>query len=307
MHATGTSEVRTCPVIAETPSVDGICGTGDAITGSAQPVSPAGSARPAVARDLDLAELSNGGLSLSSLPAVSGTMQTVVLRKEPVRIGGPSSRRTGTRLLVESVRGDRLAVMDPADHHSPPSGISDGNNKSSGEGGGNPGSKCHNNNRGSDNTPDHRVVRDTDGNLYAVMIRSVVEGRHRFKICGDQPMFPGQRKSRESGYHTYAEAKNWSGPGVRFSMKLRGQGAAAGGAPSTSKYVAEAFGPAFLHWGRGRPRGFLIKDAASEGGECARITVLGEAKAVSVRPGHDVRLMICFATIIDEMVENRLR
>jgi hypothetical protein len=312
----GHCEDPSCALNVENPAVsnDGVLGR---IAASIEVVLPTETTRSTVGRDVDLADLSNIGLSLSSLPTVSRKIQTVVLRKEPMKRNGSSSRRSGTRLLIESVRGDRLAVMDPTDHYTPFANTSSTDTKTPNDGASNLGNNKSNYNYNKNkqiDTPDQRIIRDTDGNLYAVVIRSVVDGRHKFKICGDQPMFPGHRRSRESGFHTYAEAKNWSGLGIRFGMKVRGGDAAQDGeeeqeeecASSTSKYVTESFGPTFLQLGQGRPRGFHIKDS-SDGQECARITVMGNVKAISVRPYHDIRLMICFATIIDEMVENRLR
>jgi hypothetical protein len=110
-------------------------------------------------------------------------------------------------------------------------------------------------------------------------------------------MYQDQRKNRESGYFTYAEVKNSNGLGVRFSMKLRGE--------KPEKYTTEYFGPSIFKWGRGNPKGFIVKNES--GDECARITFLGGAKAVAVQPDHDIRLMICFAAIIDEMVGKRMR
>jgi hypothetical protein len=138
---------------------------------------------------------------------------------------------------------------------------------------------------------------DTDGNVYAVIIHFEMDGgKNFFKICGVQPMFEDQRKSRESGLFTYAEVKNSGRIGVKFTMKLRG---------GSEKYASEFFGPSIFKWGRGKARGVSIKNA--NGDESARITFLGGAKAVSVEPDHDIRLMICFAAIIDEMVDKRMR
>jgi hypothetical protein len=216
---------------------------------------------------LDVTLAAKRGISLSSLPTVGDTPQTILIRKENIKDAATSD------WIVETIRGDRLATID-------------------GEGESivlqNP-----------ESTPaNRRLVQDTEGTVYAVIFRTLSGGgKNHFRICGVEKMYEQQRKSRESGLYTYAEVKNSGSIGVRFTMKVRGD--------SAEKYVTEFFGPSIFKWGRGRPRGILIKNEA--GKECARITILGGAKAISVEARTDVRLMTCFAVIIDEMVEHRMR
>lgn len=217
----------------------------------------------------DLTEVSRRGVCLGDLPLTSGLQQTLLLRRD-------YSKDTNAYLTVESMRVDKLATITSATTHS-----------------------------NTQEETQERIIKDMDGNMYAVILPSIVDGQHRFKVCGFEAMFPEQRKSRDSGYFTYADVKNSSGMIVKFSMKLRGD--------SGTKYVTEAFGPSIFQWGSGRSkntRGFAIK-ATSDGNtsseEVARITFLGAGKALSVAPHQDFRLIIAFAAIIDEMVEKRLR
>ncbi|KAL3909201.1 MAG: hypothetical protein SGILL_008176, partial [Bacillariaceae sp.] len=217
-------------------------------------------------RELDLTFVAKRGLCLSALPTTSESPQTILLRRENLR-------DKTSNLLVESIRGDRLATID-------------------GEGEDiilqNP-----------ESTPaERKLVQDAEGNIYAVILRSLNgDGKNHFRICGVEPMYVSQNKSRESGLYTYAEVKNSGVLGVKFTMKVRGE--------EQEKYKSEFFGPSIFKWGQGKPRGFLIKDTKDT--ECARITILGGAKVVSVEPNVDVRLVACFAAIIDEMVEKRMR
>ena len=222
---------------------------------------------PPTPRQLDLTAAGKQGLSLSTLPTTFDNPQTILLRRT-------SPKDKDSDLVVESIRGDRLATID--------------------------GEAESITLQNPDSTPaDRRLVQDNEGNIYAVILRTLSDGgKNQYRICGVDKMYEEQRKSRESGLYTHAEAKNSGGFGVQFSMKIRGPG-------ELTKYVTEFFGPSIFKWGRGRPRGFLIKNTA--GRECARITLLGGAKAISVEPQMDVRLMTCFAAIIDEMVEKRMR
>jgi hypothetical protein len=199
----------------------------------------------------------------------SGLQQTLLLRRQ-------KSKDTGSDFVVESLHGDKLASIE--------SPVVVGNETL------------------------ERIVSDVDGNIYAVILEKVVDGGiHRYKICGTQPIFPDQRRSRDSGLFTYAEVKNSSGIGVKFTMKLRGD--------TQDKYVTESFGPSIFRWGQTtRARGFVVKkmiDAGSkkgsDGKEVCKITFLGAGKALSISPDQDFRLMIAYSAIIDEMVEKRLR
>ncbi len=147
-----------------------------------------------------------------------------------------------------------------------------------------------------------RVLTDVEGNQCAVVMHSVLGGgRNYFKICGLEPLYSDQRKNRDTGLFTYADVKNSSGIGVtglKIIMQVYGE--------STETYIATSFGPSIFKWGKGIPRGFLVKNGTT-GLECMRITFLGGAKAISVEPDNDFRLMTCFAVIIHEMVEKRMR
>jgi hypothetical protein len=223
----------------------------------------------------DLAQMTRRGISLQNLPVTSGLQQTLLLRKE-------QTKDADSDFAIESMHGDKLATIEKA-------ALWEGTQEDTWE----------------------RVIRDMDSNVYAVILHSVVEGNlHRFKICGNDAMFPDQRKSRDSGLFTYADVKNSSGIGVKFTMKLRGD--------SLTKYFTESFGPSIFQWGRRgqnkSTRGYIIKETdgadgkkGADGKEVARLTFLGAGKAISIGPDQDFRLMIAFAAIIDEMVEKRLR
>jgi hypothetical protein len=146
-----------------------------------------------------------------------------------------------------------------------------------------------------------RVMTDTNWNPYAIIIHSLSGGgKNLFRICGIYPLYAYQRKNRETGLYTHAEVKNAGGIGViSYTMNARGE--------SPEEYATDFFGPSIFSWGRGRPtRGVIIKNVTT-GDECARMTFLGRAKTVLVEPDNDIRLMICFAAIIEEMIGKRMR
>jgi hypothetical protein len=190
-------------------------------------------------------------------------LPTVSEKTQTILLRKENPKDVNSGIVLESLRGDRLAMIDGT----------------------------------TSQESSQRIMTDSDGNTYAVILHHDMDGHNRFKICGVQPMYSNQRKSRLSGYYTYAEVKNSSCLGVKFSMKLRGA--------ASEKYISEYFGPSIFKWGHGNPKGFIIKNGS--GNECARITFLGSAKAVAVQPYHDVRLMICYAAIVDEMVGKRMR
>ncbi|KAG7354716.1 hypothetical protein IV203_004072 [Nitzschia inconspicua] len=144
-----------------------------------------------------------------------------------------------------------------------------------------------------------RVMSDTQRKPYAIIVHSLSGGgKNLFRICGVTPLYGDQRKNRDTGFFTYAEVKNAGGIGaIKFTMNVRGE------RPET--YRTEFFGPSLFRWGKGQPRGVVIKNAAT-GQESARMTFLGGAKAVLIEPDNDIRLMICFAAIIEEMIGKRL-
>ncbi|KAG7358749.1 hypothetical protein IV203_015338 [Nitzschia inconspicua] len=144
-----------------------------------------------------------------------------------------------------------------------------------------------------------RVMSDAQRKPYAIIVHSLSGGgKNLFRICGVTPLYGDQRKNRDTGFFTHAEVKNAGGIGaIKFTMNVRGE--------RPEMYRTEFFGPSLFRWGKGQPRGVLIKNAAT-GQESARITFLGGAKAVLIEPDHDIRLMICFAAIIEEMIGKRL-
>ena len=140
-----------------------------------------------------------------------------------------------------------------------------------------------------------RLLWDANGELCAIVIKSVVRGQNKFKICCDKPMSVDHRRSHGVGYYTWANVKNSNGFGVKFSMTCKSE--------PDSKFTTESFAPSLLNWGKS-PRGYIIKkdDVA-----CGRLTNLGGARGLVLGKGIDMCMMICYAAIIDEMVENRLR
>ena len=145
-----------------------------------------------------------------------------------------------------------------------------------------------------------RIMTDTKRNPYAFILHNHSGGgKNIFRICGTRPLYADQRKNRDTRLYTYAEVKNAGGIGrIQFSLTVRGE-------PSETHYT-EFFGPSIFRWGRGRTRGVVIKNK-STGEESARLTFLGGAKVLVVEPDNDIRLMICFAAIIEEMMGKRMR
>ena len=146
-----------------------------------------------------------------------------------------------------------------------------------------------------DPAKERRALRDENGELCAVIVRTVMDaGQNRFRLCGRTKAYPDQRKGKDTGYYTWGEVKNSSGINVKFSMKLKGG--------SETKYVTETFGPSLFNWNT--PRGFIIKQGKEA---CCRITYLGDSRGIVLAPNVDKCLMLCFAAIIEEMVEHRMR
>ena len=159
--------------------------------------------------------------------------------------------------------------------------------------------------RSSKSSKDRRYIRDCQGELAAVIIHSVDDQRtHRYKICSGTPLFPGQRRSPGMNLYTWADVKNsTSGRGLQYSMKLRSQ--------EGEKFVSEHFGPSLFKWDT--PRGFTIRKESTANSDdqqqqpSARVAYMGTARGLVVAPKVDPCLMYCFVTIIDEMIEKRLR
>ena len=172
---------------------------------------------------------------------------------------------------------------------------------------------------------DRRYIRDSQGELAAVIIHSVDDQRtHRYKICGGTPLYIGQRRSPGIHLYTWADVKNSTSGrgGLQYSMKLRCS-QQDGGETNNIKFVSEHFGPSLFKWDT--PRGFTIRKelptaaaaAASASDDqqqqqqqhhpSARVAYMGNARGLVVAPNVDPCLMYCFVTIIDEMIEKRLR
>jgi hypothetical protein len=171
-------------------------------------------------------------------------------------------------------------------------------------------------------TSPHRIIRDaSDGNVLAMISHVITDGKNHYKIFGLRPMYPGQRRNRTTGLYSYADIENngsWLS-GAKFVMTL----------PELSiTYTASFFGPSVFKWGKGEPRGYDIFEGSQTQtrvskavmsrnkqyppmAKIAKNILLGSgennATAVIVSKDHNAVLMVCFAAIISEMVEKRMR
>eukprot|EP00539_Tryblionella_compressa_P011106 CAMPEP_0178804382 /NCGR_PEP_ID=MMETSP0745-20121128/15049_1 /TAXON_ID=913974 /ORGANISM="Nitzschia punctata, Strain CCMP561" /LENGTH=402 /DNA_ID=CAMNT_0020463677 /DNA_START=25 /DNA_END=1233 /DNA_ORIENTATION=- len=229
------------------------------------------------------------GVQLDGNSARKTTQRTLMLRKQ----------KPDSTLKVETLDGNQFATIVPASARRSSSYV--------------------------------RAVRDAaDGTELCYISQTMQNGIHRYKIFGRKPIYANQPRSRETGYYTYADVKNVGGiSGVRFAMTLRRNVKAENqveqnetnsdpqsSTPSTL-YTADFFGPSVFMLGRGHPRGFLVRNDA--GKKCAKFVRLGagnnEAIAVTVSSkesdktnnSHATLLLFCFAAIIEEMVNKRMR
>jgi hypothetical protein len=149
--------------------------------------------------------------------------------------------------------------------------------------------------------PDQRLLKDSDGRVCAMILRSQdMDGTNSFTICGLKPAVKRQKMTHDTfgqGYLKWAEVRNLGGLGGQFALKHTRDDTS-----SNSTFVTKSFGSLC------RPkktRGHVVRNQKQT--ECAKIVSLKKGKGVLVAPKEDPGLMLCYAAIVDEMIEHRMR
>ena len=150
----------------------------------------------------------------------------------------------------------------------------------------------------SSTAKDKRFLRDADHNLVAVVFKTKdKDGHYKFKIVGEQALFPGQRSIRKIGMYRWADVWKSSGLGMKFTMRVQTN--------PHHLYVSEHHcGLSFFKRGSTRRRGF---DIQVDQETIVEVTNLGDMQGLALGPAVDPCLMVCFIAIIDEMFKKRLR
>lgn len=147
-----------------------------------------------------------------------------------------------------------------------------------------------------------RFLKDVHGRFCAVIIHQSdkTDGNNVFKICGNRPASRTQRLSNETGYYTWAEVRNSGSLGGKFCMKRYCEGTLS---CSMDDHVTKPFGSLF---NTRKSRGYAFLDSKKK--ECVKMVILNRGgKGIMVAPERDMCLMLAFAAVVDEMLENRMR
>lgn len=148
--------------------------------------------------------------------------------------------------------------------------------------------------------PERRLLKDADGRVCAMILRNQEkDGPHSFTICGSKPSFKGQNMSYDrygKSFFRWAEVRNLGGFGGKFALE--------GPRDKANKptFVTKPFGSLFR---LKKTRGHVVLNQKQR--ECARILSVKAGKGVLIGPNQDSGLMLCYAAIVDEMIEQRLR
>jgi hypothetical protein len=152
-----------------------------------------------------------------------------------------------------------------------------------------------------------RILRDSNGQTCAVILHSRnLEGRNTFKICGGRPMSQKHTISADSGYYTWAEVYNTGEINAQFLLTIRQDAKPQG---NSVRFKTKSVGSRYLTCCFGRPRGFSIYHKTEEGEKhdgCGTISFYKDTRGVMVSQNMDFGLMLCYAVIIDEMMERRM-
>jgi len=151
-----------------------------------------------------------------------------------------------------------------------------------------------------------RVLRDADGNQCALIFHTMnAFGKSIFRICGPVPM--NRYHKSIDGYFVWAEVKNIGEMSPHFRMVLKG-----GGDPQGQSAIVKTkkIGSQLLRCFGTKTNGFSLyreKEDGSNLGVCGRISYYSECRGLIVSAEMDFGLMLCFALVVDEMMENRTR
>lgn len=152
-----------------------------------------------------------------------------------------------------------------------------------------------------------RILRDSDGKICAVIFHSRnLEGRNTFKICGGRPMSQHHTISSDSGYYTWAEVRNTGELNAQFCLTIRQDAEPQG---NNVRFKTKSVGSMYLNCCMRQPRGFSIYHKSEEGKKydgCGTISFYKDSRGVMVSQNMDYGLMLCYAVIIDEMMERRM-
>jgi hypothetical protein len=152
-----------------------------------------------------------------------------------------------------------------------------------------------------------RILRDSNGQTCAVILHSRnLEGRNTFKICGGRPMSQHHTISSDSGYFTWGEVHNTGELNAQFCLTIRQDAEPQG---NIVRFKTKSVGSMYLNCCLRQPRGFSIYHKSEEGKKydgCGTISFYKDSRGVMVSQNMDYGLMLCYAVIIDEMMERRM-
>eukprot|EP00980_Cylindrotheca_fusiformis_P022426 scaffold9290_cov107-Cylindrotheca_fusiformis.AAC.4 len=153
-----------------------------------------------------------------------------------------------------------------------------------------------------------RVLKDAEGRTCAYIFHTKnLEGRNTFKICGARPMSNHHTISLERGSYIWADVQNTGSVSPKFCLTIRKE------AEPTKKLVrfkTRSVGSRYLSCFDKEPRTFSIYHKSEEGKKyegCGKISFYRDSRGVMVSKNMDYGLMLCYAAIVDEMIERRMR
>lgn len=149
-----------------------------------------------------------------------------------------------------------------------------------------------------------KLLKDADGKVCAMILcHDVKMSTTKFSICGLEPVVHKQTMKYDQvgfGYYKWAQVKNAGGFGGTITLKHTKDEVKL---QSEYTYCTKMFGSVFRIK---KTRGHVVLDEDKK--ECAKLIPLhNTGRAISIGPKMDVALMLCYAVIIDEILESRIR
>lgn len=153
-----------------------------------------------------------------------------------------------------------------------------------------------------------RILRDANGITCAMIFHNKsLEGKNTFKICGARPMSNHHTISADSGYYTWAEVHNTGEFNPEFCLTIRRDAEPSG---KIVRFKTKSVGSRYLGCCFKEPRGFSIYHKTQEGKNldgCGKLSFYNDIRGLLVSQNMDYGLMLCYAVVIDEMMERRMR
>lgn len=148
-----------------------------------------------------------------------------------------------------------------------------------------------------------KLLKNADGKVCAMILcHDQKYSSTKFSICGSEPVVYKQTMKYDQvglGYYKWAHVKNAGGFGGTISLKHTKDEIR----PTDYTYCTKMFGSVFR---LKKTRGHLVLNEEKK--ECAKLIPLpNTGRAIEIAPKLDTALMLCYAVIVDEILESRIR